>query len=606
MSNSDPDDPKNRLQDLGISVCLGGRSFPEGAMNGKGHLTIQTSGYHETDLDQALPVLHELAETFELEFLGDVSDDDLRHLASLHNLLSLKLNHRQVTDAGLRHLAGLTSLCVLELRGLPVTGAGVKHLAGLVNLSELHLWETQVDDAGAEVIAGLPELTVLDLNGCPVTDHCLEHLTRLTTLQTLTLSGTKIEGEGLALLGRLGNLESLNLNLLPITDREAFSLARLGKLQSLSLHGTKVGDQGAGWLAALPNLCWLTLSETRIGDDALRHLRSCGGLINVRLDGTRVTGAGLAHLPKDLAVLSLTGVDLKEADLAGLDRLESLSDLILDERIASKAVVGRLRRMHLARRPAYGEGVTAFSRLPACPLCRDVIEEDAPVFVPRPFFTGDEFWQYAEVPIHWDCFARWERRPEFARRYFRANAEAAGHNQFWGVARHDEQVLVTVNPSEYVEEVEVLLAETGSSFRVPLADWQGWLEGEWFERAATRSSGRPWPGWSRPSGRRSRPPGPSSRRQVSRPRSRRPGRRGWWGRSPTSSPARAWPGGPRRRGWPARCVASSPTTTSTGGWRWSPRTGRGPCWSARAARESSGPTTCEGGFSLQAARRPVR
>src|SRR5436190_459978 len=68
-----------------------------------------------------------------------------------------------------------------------------------------------------------------------------------------------------------------------------------------------------------------------------------------------------------------------------------------------------------------------------------------------------------------------------ARRYFQANAEAIEHNQFWGVARRDGQVLVSVNPSQYVEEVEVLLAETGSSFRVPLADWQDWLEGEWFD-----------------------------------------------------------------------------------------------------------------------------
>ena len=66
-------------------------------------------------------------------------------------------------------------------------------------------------------------------------------------------------------------------------------------------------------------------------------------------------------------------------------------------------------------------------------------DEDSPVFVPRPFFIGEEFWEYAETPIHWDCFAHWEKRPEFARRYFQANAEGAEHNQFWGVARRDEQ-----------------------------------------------------------------------------------------------------------------------------------------------------------------------
>jgi hypothetical protein len=481
MAGRDPTDAKECLEACGLSICHGGRSFPEGAMNGKGHLSIQTSGYLGADLDKALPVLHDLEETFELEFLGDVSDEHLRHLACLRNILSLKLNHRQVTDAGLRHLAGLTSLRILELSGQPVTATGVRHLAGLTNLCELHLRWTQADDEGVAALSGLPRLTNLDLSNCPVTDRCLEHLIRLTTLQSLTLSGTKVQGGGLSLLDRLGNLESLDLDRLPITDREASCLGRLGKLRSLSLHGTRVGDQGAAWLADLPNLGWLTLSDTQVGDEALRQLQSCERLINLRLDGTRATGAGLALLPKRVAVLSLTGVQLKEEDLAGVEHLEGLSTLVLDERVASEAVVGRLRQMHLARRPAYREEVAAFARLPACPLCREVIEYNSPVFVPRPFFIGQEFWKYAKVPIHWNCFAGWEQRPEFARRYFQANAEAAEHNQFWGVACRDEQVLVSVNPSQYVKEVELVLAATGSSFRIPLSDWQDWLEGEWFD-----------------------------------------------------------------------------------------------------------------------------
>ncbi len=55
------------------------------------------------------------------------------------------------------------------------------------------------------------------------------------------------------------------------------------------------------------------------------------------------------------------------------------------------------------------------------------------------------------------------------------------HNPFWGVAQCDARVLLAINPSEYVEEVDVLLAETGSSFRIPLSDWQDWLAGEWFD-----------------------------------------------------------------------------------------------------------------------------
>jgi hypothetical protein len=71
MVGHDQTDAKERLEACGLSVCHAGRSFPEAAINGKGHLTIQTSGYGEADLDEALPILHDLEETFELEFLGD-------------------------------------------------------------------------------------------------------------------------------------------------------------------------------------------------------------------------------------------------------------------------------------------------------------------------------------------------------------------------------------------------------------------------------------------------------------------------------------------------------------------------------------------------------
>jgi len=473
-------DAKERLQACGISICYGGRSFPEGAMNGKGHLTIQTSGYGEVDLAKGLPLLHDLEETFELEFLGDVADDDLRHLVGLRNILSLKASHGPVSDAGLQYLAGLTSLRVLEFWGLPVTTAGVKHLAGLTNLCELQLSGSQVDDEGLAALTGLTELTVLKLNGCPVTDRGLESLSRLTRLRTLDLGGTRIQGPGLMHLERLGDLEDLTLDRLSISDRDVSVLSRLSKLRSLSLYATQVGDGGAPWLAGLPHLGWLTLSETRVGDDAVRQLRSCEELINVRLDKTKVSGAGLTSLPKNLHVLSLTEVDLQETDIAGLEHLQDLSTLVIDARAASDAVVGRLRRMHLVRRPAYDESVAAFCQLPACPLCREVIEDGSPVFVMRPFYIA-EYWQYAKVPIHWDCFARWEKRPDFARRYFEANVGGAENNQFWGVAHRDELSFVSVNPSQYVQEVQVMLAETGSDFRVKLADWQDWLEGEWFE-----------------------------------------------------------------------------------------------------------------------------
>lgn len=485
MSQENAHDPKGRLRELGLSVAQGGSSFPPEAHNGQGHLSLQTSGYQEIDLDRALPILHELVETFELEFLGPVTDDQLRHLVGLRNILGLELNHRPITDAGLQHLAGLTSLRTLELRGLPVTDAGIRHLAGLRHLFELDLHLTQANDEAVAALSGLTELTVLKLGGCPITDRGLERLAGLTKLRTLDLSGTRVQGPGLAVLSNFADLWSLDLDELPISDRDIEPFAGLEKLHFLSLSGTGVGDAGAGWLVGLPGLDRLCLTGTQIGDDALRHLAARGRIESLALDRTRVTGAGLVHLPANLQSLWLEGLNLCAADVAGLARLHRLSRLTLDELALDETASALLRRKHLGRvthqgRRPVAHGVVAFAKLPMCPLCNDAIEEDAPTYYARPFGMG-EFFELVQRRIHWDCYARWEHRPRFARKYFQANVAAQAHNQFWGAARCDDRVLLTINPGGYVREIEVLLAETGSALRVPMDDWQDWLEGEWFE-----------------------------------------------------------------------------------------------------------------------------
>jgi hypothetical protein len=99
-----------------------------------------------------------------------------------------------------------------------------------------------------------------------------------------------------------------------------------------------------------------------------------------------------------------------------------------------------------------------------------------------PHFLGPEsdLWRYSDAVMHWDCYAKWEQRPRFARMYFDAQREWSERNPFWGIAHSDESLLVTVKPKP-VGKVDVMLAATGSYFRVLLRDWEDWLDGEWFE-----------------------------------------------------------------------------------------------------------------------------
>ena len=68
-----------------------------------------------------------------------ISDEGLKHLGGLTNLLHLSLENTQISDEGLKHLGGLTNLGGLYLHGTQISDEGLKHLSGLTNLTELRL-----------------------------------------------------------------------------------------------------------------------------------------------------------------------------------------------------------------------------------------------------------------------------------------------------------------------------------------------------------------------------------------------------------------------------------------------------------------------------------
>lgn len=117
-----------------------------------------------------------------------------------------------------------------------------------------------------------------------------------------------------------------------------------------------------------------------------------------------------------------------------------------------------------------------------CPLCGVKMLDSDRLFATSHFLGPDsDLEEFSDAVMHWDCYANWEHRARFGRLYFESNRRSITHNEFWGVAYSDEQLLVTVNPEKLVSTISVTLAETGSGFRVALADWQDWLAGECLE-----------------------------------------------------------------------------------------------------------------------------
>ena len=91
----------------------------------------------------------------------DVTDEALKHVPDVSNVVWLNLRGTKITDAGLVHLKALTKLTRLHLEKTSITDVGLPHLAALTNLEYLNLYGTKVSDAGLEPLKGLKNLKKL-------------------------------------------------------------------------------------------------------------------------------------------------------------------------------------------------------------------------------------------------------------------------------------------------------------------------------------------------------------------------------------------------------------------------------------------------------------
>ena len=133
---------------------------------------------------------------------GQMTDDLLEDLCRrAPTLTALGLSGcRQVTDEGMRHLASLPSLQHLDLSGTGITDAGLQVLRHLPQLRTLSLWN-RVTEAGIAVLAHCHELEHLNLWAPPdVGDAAVRALAGKRKLHHLTIALTDA---GLPLLHEL-------------------------------------------------------------------------------------------------------------------------------------------------------------------------------------------------------------------------------------------------------------------------------------------------------------------------------------------------------------------------------------------------------------------
>jgi len=244
--------------------------------------------------------------------------------------------------------------------------------------------ETGDDDL--RLVGHLRGLVKLRICGDRVSDAGLASLTRLTGLKELELSCPNVGEAGLAQLKGLEQLQRLQIWRCRLTPAALDRLARLPRLESLDL-GLQ-GPVSGQLLASLRNLSALRslkLSGLEVADAEVAELDKLEQLEHLSLFQTKVSGAAfvrLQTLPR-LQSLSVAVSPITDDSLAALAEFRRLKYLTLlftrvtDAGVARLAVLERLERLEINESASYNvEGLGVSRRgvdqlrilLPACEI----------------------------------------------------------------------------------------------------------------------------------------------------------------------------------------------------------------------------------------------
>ncbi|MGE5296020.1 MAG: hypothetical protein ACM3VT_14440 [Solirubrobacterales bacterium] len=352
------------------------------------------------------PGLAELVKLPRLEQLSiwesALSDRHVQHLEGLTHLKVLAFWYigGGLTDSSLASIAKLESLEELRfgMSSPKFTPAGVARLKGLKNLKLIdfgeYTWITpagqQYGDEVARQLSGISGLESILGIGFQSAEG-MKVLSTMPNLKRLkvTLKDTRIGYTGPTGLSHLVNRKSLEeLNITtgdPLADSDLAAMESLTGLKRLFILSPAVSDRGMASIGKLKQLEDLTLMAN-VSRNGLNQLNGLSKLHHLQVNSANMPGevipAEEAALDlsglRSMKDMNLTGVPLRDEDMAFLSRLSSLQTLMLQP---PSGLMGECLR-HLGDLPELnrlllynvancsGEDLACLSRLPKLRLLR--------------------------------------------------------------------------------------------------------------------------------------------------------------------------------------------------------------------------------------------
>jgi Leucine-rich repeat (LRR) protein len=209
--------------------------------------------------------------------------NELAPLATLPELVTLKIAQQGYTDEHLAQIGNIKTLRFLDVSGNRISGAGVEKLTTLKDLEYLDLSRTSISDQDLKALAPLSKLKGLNLSQTNVTGTGFAHLSGLENLVFVNLDGARVTEEALTKLASVPGLEILYLEKAKLTDEALAGLTSCSSLRTLDLAGTHITDAGLKHLEQIPTLRSVNLGQGKITEAGKKRLKEAVPGLKTRL-----------------------------------------------------------------------------------------------------------------------------------------------------------------------------------------------------------------------------------------------------------------------------------------------------------------------------------
>ena len=325
-----------------------------------------------TNSSDARALLPQLRSQYGVQYLDlrdtNVTDQDLRHVASLPNLRTLMLDNTNVTDKGLEHLFNLKKLRRLGTLDTSVTFEGLERLEAVTKLSgPCHTralqellkenaikgppsWHGDYRDNIYDGLAIKPEIyrhprfeelvgLIEKLDCTVIAEHRFHRpFTRrfrvsLSSPGIGAIARQTIQNDQICeAISHLSRVTHVYFERVSFTEQALQHISQLKNITNLRLDndGLRHAESGLKHLATLKELRSLNLRNVQTGDDGLMFLQSCPELTYFMAQGIN-NASGLRHLAdfKKLRSLNIQfEEDVQPSELEFLELNEALIEIV--------------------------------------------------------------------------------------------------------------------------------------------------------------------------------------------------------------------------------------------------------------------------------------